>query len=331
LINYEKLNQDTPKLTALDRRYFNTTKNYTLAILNAFDKVQYYVQERDENDNYVVDKLYTVPITFGNYEKSVVLEDINESDIRAGNVNIVPRLVLSFDGMTKVPERTTQKFQKFTKRIKIGEIANYNNLIDVTKYDPDKTVLDLSYNSIPYDYNFTLLLQARGLSSATQITETILAFFNPSYQLNIKEFPLFPGYTTTQLLLNGDPEFEIVDEFEDTQVNIINVTFSLTLRGNIYRNLSYQAPIEVVSMFVHVWDNWNYQESKLSSYFKFDVDSNNTHKIYKETKRVYNGTMKYDENVTLPEEEMAELRPDYDPPEIITEFDIENTGKENNE
>ena len=52
-------------ITALDRKYFNSTMNYTLSLLNAFDNLYYYVQEvRD--DEYINDKAYQVPITFGN-------------------------------------------------------------------------------------------------------------------------------------------------------------------------------------------------------------------------------------------------------------------------
>ena len=318
---------------ALDRRYFNTTQNYTLAVLNAFDNVPYYVQERDENNNYLIDKVYRVPITFGNYEKSIILQDINEQDIRAGNVNFLPRLVLSFDSIARIPERGTQKFQTFKKKIPFSSIAKKGTpeYEEYKKTGIDKLVLDMSYNSIPYDFNFVLLLQARGMSSATQITESILAFFNPSYQLRIKEFPLFDDFTVTQLLLTSDPEFEIKDEFEETEVNIINVTFNLTLRGNIYRNINYQNPIEVVNMFTHIWDEYNEYVARLSSYYKFDIDYqlDGTHKPLRETLRDYNGTLPYDDTVLIKDPEvMAKFRPDFNPPEIITELHPE---KEENE
>jgi len=320
--------QNTPQegtlLKALDRKYFNSTQNYTLALLNAFDNVPYYVQERDEENNYVIDKIYKVPITFGNYEKSIILQDINEQDIRSGNVNFLPRLVLSFDGMTRIPERGTQKFQKFKKRIPLSSL--YKGTAEYSKFESgeviDKLILDMSYNSIPYDFNFTLLLQARGLSSATQITETILSYFNPSYNLKIKEFPLFDDLTSTQLLLTADPEFEIKDEFEETDVNIINVTFNLTIRGNIYRSIDYRGPIEVVNIFTHIWDDYLTSTAKLATYFKYDIDYGleGTHKPIKETVRTYNGTLPYDDNVLLPEEQMEELRPDYSPPESVTDL-----------
>lgn len=288
-------------LIALDRKYYNTTMNYTLALLNAFDNLYYYVQEI-RNDKYIGDKAYKVPITFGNYEKSAILDNVQEKDITTGNFNIIPRLVLSFNTLSRVAERQTQKYQRFTKR--------------VTHPDDNRVALDLAYNSVPYDFSFTMLLQARGMTMATQLTEQILSFFNPSMNLNIKEFPLFTEMTQTQIKIE-DPEFEIIEEFEDTQVNIINVTFNLTIRGNIYSNIGYQAPIEVVEMFTHVWDDFVYQQSKLSTYYKFDIEDG---KIVKQRERHYNGTKEYNEDVKLPLDQMEEKRPDFSSPEINIEI-----------
>ncbi len=162
------------------------------------------------------------------------------------------------------------------------------------------------------------------MTMATQLTEQIISYFNPSMNLNIHEFPLFEE-TQTQILTQ-DPEFEIIEEFEDTQVNLINVTFNLTLRGNIYSNIGYQAPIEVVSMFFHVWDKVNYQNSKLASYYKYDVDTFDG-KIYKETTRKYTGIEPYTDDVRLPEEQMKEKRYDFSEPEYINEIKKENNDR----
>ena len=299
-MNNEKTPFDQPGgIQALDRKYFNTTQNYTLALLNAFDNLWYYTQILHDN-KYVEDNAHRVPITFGNYEKSYILKDVQESDITVGNFNIVPRLILSFTGMTKSPDRQTQKYQRFSKRVQHP--------------DSNKIVLDMSYNSVAYDFQYTLLLQARGMTMATQLTEQILSFFNPSMNLNILEFPLFTEMTQTQILIE-DPEFEIIEEFEDTQVNIINVTFNMTIRGNIYSGIGYQAPIETVEMFIQVWDQFTYQQSKMASYFKFDVDSY-SQKIDHERVRYYEGTMEYTDDVKLPLEQMEEKRPDFNPPEL---------------
>jgi hypothetical protein len=288
-----------------NRMYFNSTRNYTLSLLGAFDGIEYYVPQIID-DEYKGDKIYTVPIKFGNYEKALSLEDdkFSENMLKEGNYNIVPRLVLSFNGMSKNTQRQTQKYQRFHKRIQHPE--------------SDKTVLDISYNSVSYDFNYTLLLQARGLTMATQITEEILSQFNPSYNLNLVEFPLFTEKTQTQILIQ-DPEFDIIEEFEDTQVNIINVTFQIVVRGNLYSSIGYQSPIEIVDIFYHIWDEMDREQSKLATYYKMDV-STETHKIYQETLRSYNGTEKYNKYVKLPLHLMEQYRKDFSPPEVITQY-----------
>jgi hypothetical protein len=290
---------------AKNRMYFNSTRNYTLSLLGSFDGIEYYVPEI-ENGEYKGDKVYTVPIKFGNYEKAVSLEDdkFSEKMLKQGNYNIIPRLVLSFGSMIKNTTRQTQKYQKFTKRVHLP--------------GNEKITLDVSYNSVSYDFNYILLLQARGMTMASQITEEILTQFNPSYNLDLIEFPLFTEKTQTQILIQ-DPEFEIIEEFEDTQVNIINVTFPITVRGNLYQDIVPQGMIETVDLFFHLWNDINIKQSKLASYYKFDV-SQETHKVYQETQRTYNGTKVYDHTVKLPLHLMEQTREDFSPPEIITQY-----------
>ena len=57
------------------RKYFSSIRGYTLALLNAFNNVKYWVEtEEDETQ-----KEFTVPISFGNYDKSIMLNDLDEN------------------------------------------------------------------------------------------------------------------------------------------------------------------------------------------------------------------------------------------------------------
>lgn len=273
-----------------DKRYFSSIRNYTLALLNAFNDVKYWVDDESKNNQ----KEFTVPISFGNYEKSIALADLNENDITGLNFNFLPRLVLSFEGMSKAPDRQTNKFQKISQRI----------------YDEGKLRADVSYNSVAYDFHFTLLLQARGLTIASQITEEMLVKFNPTLNLMIEEFPLFDHRTETQILM-ADPAFEILDEFSEEDVNIMTVTFDITVRGNIYSPIGIEGPIEVVKMFTHLWDEKEYEDSKLAAYYRFDIDQT-TRKVSKETLRAFDATEKTAPVVeSIHEQDVIEQRPDY--------------------
>ena len=230
--------------------YFNSTRTNTLALLDGFNNIKHWVKDENGDD---VEKV--VPISFGNYEKSQYLEDIGEEDLKSGKFNVIPRLVLSFNGMTKAPERTTSKYQKISKTV-----TDING----------KTSLNFGYNSVPYNFQYTLTVQARGLNQAFMLVEQILPRFRPSYYIGIKEYPLFDDKTETQLLIE-DPQFEILEEFQDTDVNIVNVTFGLDLRGNLYMPLQISAPIKIVTLMNHLWDNYEIKESQLARHYEWEV------------------------------------------------------------
>ena len=282
------------------KKYFSTTRNYTLSLLNAFNGIKYWVDATETELN--EQREYTIPVTFGNYEKALTLKDLSETDLTVGNFNFLPRLVLSFEGMNKAPERQTNKFQKLTKRI----------------YDVDNSrpALDVAYNSVAYDYQFTLLLQARGLTIASQVVEEIMAQFNPSMNLEIFEFPIFEKPTETQILIS-DPAFELLDEYEEIDINIVQVTMDITVRGNVYSPIEMSGPLETIKLFTHIWENTNLTDTKLANYYKFDI-SPDTNKVFKQTKRTFTANEAFDEIVESTEETVIENRPDYHKYQIET-------------
>lgn len=286
---------ETPEILAKDIRYFNSIRGYTLALINAFNGVELYINQEDSE----LDKVYTVPISFGNYEKSIILEDISENEITTGNINFLPRLILSFEALTKAPERQTNKYRKLSKRVFHPEYK--------------KEMLNVAYNSVAYDFQFSLLLQTRGVTQAFQLTEEILVYFKPTMNLNILECPIFNEKTETQIQI-ADPAFEINTEFSDVDVNIINVTFDLTVRGNIYSPIEMIAPIDTLKLFLHVWDTEDYKDSKLSSYYNLQQDEEDS-RYLNIKKRTFNGTIPYDPVVEASEQTVIEKRPDYKPPE----------------
>ena len=230
--------------------YFNTTRINTLAILDSLNNVKHWVTNSDGDD---VEKI--VPIRFGNYEKSIALEDLGAADINTGNINVIPRMVLAFRGMTKAPDRDTNKFQKISKRV----ITTEGNVM-----------MQFGYNSVAYDFQYSLILQARGLNEAFMIVEQILPMFRPSYNISIREYPLFDEMTETQLSIE-DPSFDILEEFEETDVNIVTVEFGLNLRGNLYMPLQLQGPIETLRIINWLWDTQEIKDSRKASHYEYDV------------------------------------------------------------
>ena len=244
---------------AKDILFFNSVRNSTLAILNSLNNIQLY--SKGSNGELLST---SIPITFGNYEKSIRLEDLDQDQLQNTNFNFLPRLVLSFIGMTKNPERTSKKFEKISKKI-----------ID----DNGKVLLNYGFNSVAYDFQYNLVLQARGLNQAFRIVEQILPMFRPSYYIEIQEYPLFDRKTQTQLQIS-DPTFEILDEFESDDTNIINVSFELNLRSNLYMPLQLTGPIEIVKLLTSLWNDQEEKAVTLASEYNWSVDQD-TSKIDK--------------------------------------------------
>lgn len=228
--------------------FFNSTRTYTLSLLTIFSDIKHYVRKDDGTLGEEV-----IPIQFGNYEKSIALEDIKSKDT---NWNIVPRMILGFEGMNRAGDRTLNKDHKFSMKVE----------------KDGSTVLRHSLNSIPYDFQFRLLIQARGMNEAFQIVEQILPKFRPSFPVEVKEFPLFEETTKTQVLI-ADPSFDIIEEMEEEDINIINISFDITLRGNLYPPINIIAPIEVIKMFYYIIDKNNKDEAKIASKFKWNVEN----------------------------------------------------------
>ena len=336
--------------------YFNSTKSYTIALLNAFNELKYFIPKRvvDENGNIVyIDEFIRVPIKFGSYEKYSAYEDISPELLQSRNYNFLPRMVLSFEGMSRATDRQTGKYNKIQRvsltPLEICEGMVYtpcnepetfkslHNSDVILTNDCDKNII-FSYNSSAYDFNFKLLLQTRGMTQATQLTEQILGMFNPSMNLNVFEFILFKDHTQTQVLIS-DPSFEINEGYEKEDLNLIDVSFDVTVRGNIYRPIKVSTKIKEMKWFMQVWDTENYQESKLATYFNFDYQDvetpqGNATVPHRELQRTFDatlpvGTGEMEESVTGDEQTVMENRPDYQPPESGIFFhDFDNTTDE---
>jgi len=221
--------------------------------MDSLNNIRHWVKDENGKD---IERI--VPITFGNYEKSIKLGDMERDLLSKNNYNFVPKLILSFNGINKAADRDTNKFQKIKKRFRT---------------DNGDIILNFGYNSLAYDYQYTLTLHARGLIETFMIIEQILPLFRPSYPIGIKEYPLFDDKTETTLLI-GDPEFEILDEFDEFDVNLITVTMPLTLRGNIYSPLMVTAPIKTLTLINNLWYTHNLEDSEKASVYDFDICEN---------------------------------------------------------
>lgn len=203
-------------------------RKYTLALLSTFNNIEIQKLKSDG----ITYSSSIVPIRFSSREKSTLFSEVETSQITNGNFNIIPRASLVFNSIQKASERTTSKFNKINRQVSSSagtDIVNYQ------------------YNSVPYDFSFSLIIQADGMNEASMIAEQILPRFNPVYTIAVNEIPLQEEPTSIAISLEGS-EFEQSD-YDTFTSNMVTMTFDLTLKGNIYPPITDAYLINQIKIF----------------------------------------------------------------------------------
>jgi len=210
-----------------------TLRKYTLALLSTFNniEVQYKKSTGDLFSSFV-------PIKFSSREKATILGDHETSQILSGNYNVLPRASLVFESMLRDSVRGQNKSNKISKVI-------------------DGETISFSYNAIPYDYNYSVVIQSRGMNEASMIVEGILSKFNPTYSVRLNEYPLFDEPSTIILNLL-DVSFE-QEEYSEISTNLVTITISLVLKGHVFGPIQDQALIKKFNILTNYWGG-NFQE-----------------------------------------------------------------------
>lgn len=160
-------------------------------------------------------KTITVPIVFSSRERAVQLVE-QDYATNNGSANILPKLALSLDNMSKATSRDTNK----TKKLNI-----------TTK---DNTNYTYQYNSVAYDFAFTLHILARTMSDLTVIVEQILPQFRPTLNIRFKELEFSEEEATIPINFDGIQFDFPIDSDIDSDIRFITADLSLTMRGNLY-------------------------------------------------------------------------------------------------
>lgn len=193
--------------------HHSSVKNYTIALLDLFNDI--HLPRYSEDGERLQD--IVLPISFGSREKAYQLNDVDIENLLNGNVNILPRMALEFNSLSKAMERNTNKNHKINKRS-----ANTSEILE-TEYQ---------YNSVSYDFDFTLHIATRTFTDATIIIEQIAPMFRPDYSIKIQELDIQEEPTTIPVAI-GD--FDItIPEVDETEIRIIEVSLPLVIKGNLY-------------------------------------------------------------------------------------------------
>jgi hypothetical protein len=235
-------------------QYFHhsSIKNYTIALLDLFNDI--HVPRFKNNGDLLSD--ITVPIKFGNRDKAYMLSEHDLENLHNGNVNILPRMVLQFDGMAKAPDRDTNKLSKINKR-KIG-------------MDPADLMYEYHYNAVAYDFNYTILIATRTFTDATIIVEQIAPMFRPDLTLKIQELDIQEKPTSVPVLIE-DFTFTLPEDMSEEDIRIIEVEFPVRLKGNLYLPITDAGVIKEIEINMDIIES---RRTALTEKYELDFETN---------------------------------------------------------
>lgn len=226
--------------------HHGSIRRYTAALIETFNdlEVQY-----PKSDGTSVNK--KVPLTYSTREKSRILDDYTAEQILSGNYNVLPRSSLALAGLQKVDTRVMNKNNK------VGKFVSNDDM-------------EFMYNSVPYEFTFDLITQCRGMNEATQIIEQIAPVFNPSLNIDVWDVGNLSEPTRVPVRLM-DVSIE-AEEYEELSTNLVTVSMSISLIGNLYPPIQSMPRIKNFQMYF----NKAYEDDTATrmEMLEWDVDYN---------------------------------------------------------
>lgn len=226
--------------------HYNSIRTYTGALLSLFNNIETRVLLSSGEYHY-----QPIPIEYSNQERSTILNGLSNDQIFNGNTQVLPRMILLFTGLTVNRQREHSKFIKFKFKNKTYQ-----------------------YNSIPADFGFSVIAQARGMTEASMIIEQVMTYFNPSYNMKIYELPIEGNDYTSVILTCESVSVDQQDASTDQySTNIVTITFDLNIRGNLYPVIRDADLIEKIQIFLSAPDSEGNPKRVNSDYYNIKTDT----------------------------------------------------------
>lgn len=188
--------------------HHGTIRKYTAVMLDIFNDLE--IQYKDSNS---VLHSSNIPINFSSIEKAKMLDQYSIEQILSGNTNILPRASLSLMSVQRSETRMSNK------NVKINTVKK-------------EDLFEFQYNSMPYQFMYQLTIQCRGMNEASMIIEQIAPKFNPTLNVDVYDGMNLNEPTRIPIkLLDFSVDF---DEYTEISTNIVTVSCSLQLEGNLY-------------------------------------------------------------------------------------------------
>lgn len=201
--------------------HHNTIRKYTLALLDFFNNLE--VQYKNEDEQVIVKK---IPVHYKMREKELLMNK-TETQILTGNMNTLPRAVIELTSLAPNTNRQSSKYNKINQ-LRLEEHQEYQ------------------YNSVSYDFDFSLKVLCRGMNEACQIVEMIAPKFNPNIAIDI--FDAENEEHPTRIPLQLKSISTEVEAFEEKSMNLVTVSVDLTLSGYLFQPIKHYSLIKELKM-----------------------------------------------------------------------------------
>lgn len=206
-----------------DHFYFNSIKNYIIAISHIFDDI--HVIRTDASGATVKD--IKVPLTYAGKTKLFYKLQRN-TEIEKKIAIILPRISFIMDSMQRDSIRSTP----------------YTNTITIKTENGNE---EFQYNPIPYNFNFTVSIWSKFVDDLHQMIEQIPSFFDPDFNITVNEIPALN--ITKNISINLDNiDLQTDNDFSEDEDRIVTADLLLILKGYIYKPISNSKIIEHIKI-----------------------------------------------------------------------------------
>src|SRR5210317_1058263 len=190
--------------------YNESTRNVVVGFGTIFNNIQ--LAKKDSAGN--VTQTMKVPLAYGPKQKwlSRLQEDPN---LNKSVAVTLPRIGFEISGLTYDSSRKLNKVVKVKKKI------------DGT----DNEQLKSGFMPVPYNVSFELFIMAKNSDDALQILEQILPYFQPEYNVTLREVPELDIIRDVPITLNS---ISYEDDYEGDFTSRRSIIYTLSFTAKYY-------------------------------------------------------------------------------------------------
>lgn len=191
--------------------YHEHFRKYVTAFGTCFNDL--YIVRKSRSETNPIEKKIKVPLYYSTKTKQ--LDRLLEKDESRGWENEFPRMSFEITGIQYASDRKE------------------NSMHYIAKTGDGKSRV-FSYSPAPYDFSFQLVVYSVYQEDCFQIVEQILPFFQPEYNVKVKEVPSLGLTRDITIILNSvNTEFDQASEYAEV-TNLFTATMDFTLKGYFF-------------------------------------------------------------------------------------------------